>query len=74
MRAHNESATKLDCISLRALTCIARKTLTSQARYRLSTHNEARWLSWLERRPVTAEVEGSNPFRVAYINIIFSGS
>ena len=26
----------------------------------------ARWLSWLERRPVTAEVEGSNPFRVAY--------
>ena len=22
------------------------------------------WLSWLERRPVTAEVEGSNPFRV----------
>ena len=23
------------------------------------------WLSWLERRPVTAEVEGSNPFRVA---------
>ena len=25
----------------------------------------ARWLSWLERRPVTAEVVGSNPFRVA---------
>ena len=25
----------------------------------------ARWLSLLERRPVTAEVEGSNPFRVA---------
>ena len=25
----------------------------------------ARWLSWLERRPVTAEVKGSNPFRVA---------
>ena len=24
----------------------------------------AQWLSWLERRPVTAEVEGSNPFRV----------
>ena len=24
----------------------------------------ARWLSWLERRPVTAEVDGSNPFRV----------
>ena len=27
----------------------------------------ARWLSWLERRPVTAEVDGSNPFRVADI-------
>ena len=27
----------------------------------------ARWLSWLERRPVTAEVEGSSPFRVACI-------
>ena len=25
----------------------------------------AQWLSWLERRPVTAEVKGSNPFRVA---------
>ena len=24
----------------------------------------ARWLSWLERRPVTAEVVGSNPIRV----------
>ena len=27
----------------------------------------AQWLRWLERRPVTAEVEGSSPFRVAYI-------
>ena len=27
----------------------------------------ARWLSWLERRPVTAEVEGSSPFWVVYI-------
>ena len=27
----------------------------------------ARWLSWLERRPVTAEVVGSNPIRVVYI-------
>ena len=27
----------------------------------------ARWLSWLERRPVTAEVVGSSPIRVAYI-------
>ena len=25
----------------------------------------ARWLSWLERRPVTAEVVGSIPIRVA---------
>ena len=25
----------------------------------------ARWLSWLERRPVTAEVVGSSPIRVA---------
>ena len=34
----------------------------------------ARWLSWLERRPVTAEVKGSNPFRVAYNWIIvYSG-
>lgn len=24
----------------------------------------AQWLSWLERRPVTAEVEGSSPFWV----------
>ena len=28
----------------------------------------ARWLSWLERRPVTAEVVGSNPIRVVYKN------
>ena len=25
------------------------------------------WLSWLERRPVTAEVVGSNPIRVVFI-------
>ncbi len=25
---------------------------------------QARWLSWLERRPVTAEVVGSSPIRV----------
>ena len=24
------------------------------------------WLSWLERRPVTAEVVGSNPIRVVF--------
>ena len=28
------------------------------------TSVSARWLSWLERRPVTAEVMGSNPIRV----------
>ena len=28
------------------------------------TFNMAQWLSWLERRPVTAEVEGSSPFWV----------
>ena len=29
--------------------------------------DQAWWLSWLERRPVTAEVVGSNPIRVASI-------
>ena len=29
------------------------------------------WLSWLERRPVTAEVVGSNPIRVAQFNRFF---
>ena len=29
----------------------------------------ARWLSWLERRPVTAEVVGSSPIRVAFLFI-----
>ena len=32
----------------------------------------ARWLSWLERRPVTAEVVGSSPIRVAYIRDLSS--
>ncbi len=27
----------------------------------------SQWLSWLERRPVTAEVDGSSPFRVVCI-------
>ena len=27
------------------------------------------WLSWLERRPVTAEVVGSNPIRVVFHKI-----
>ena len=34
----------------------------------------AQWLSWLERRPVTAEVESSSLFRVAAVltaNLIF---
>ena len=33
----------------------------------------ARWLSWLERRPVTAEVVGSNPIRVACESKIIYG-
>ena len=28
------------------------------------------WLSWLERRPVTAEVDGSSPFWVVFNGII----
>ena len=31
------------------------------------------WLSWLERRPVTAEVVGSNPIRVACESKIIYG-
>ena len=27
----------------------------------------AQWFSWLERQPVTLEVEGSSPFRVAIL-------
>ena len=30
----------------------------------------ARWLSWLERRPVTAEVVGSNPIRVVWLFVL----
>ena len=33
---------------------------------RVYTLNKAQWLSWLERRPVTAEVEGSSPFWVVW--------
>ena len=29
----------------------------------------AQWLSWLERRPVTAEVVGSSPIWVVFIKI-----
>ena len=31
--------------------------------------NKARWLSWLERRPVTAEVTGSSPVWVVSLKI-----
>ena len=33
-------------------------------------NNMAQWLSWLERRPVTAEVEGSSPFWVVLYGIL----
>ena len=33
----------------------------------------ARWLSWLERRPVTAEVVGSSPIRVACTASAYAG-
>ena len=33
---------------------------------KVQTFNKAQWLSWLERRPVTAEVDGSSPFWVVY--------
>ena len=32
--------------------------------------NKAQWLSWLERRPVTAEVVGSSPIRVAIYAVV----
>ena len=35
---------------------------------RIDICNMARWLSWLERRPVTAEVVGSSPIRVAEVS------
>ena len=34
----------------------------------------ASWLSWLERRPVTAEVEGSSPSGVVFNQIFNVGS
>ena len=33
----------------------------------------AYWLSWLERRPVTAEVEGSSPFWVVLWDLSSAG-
>ena len=37
--------------------------------------NKAQWLSWLERRPVTAEVESSSLFWVVFKEkkIVYSG-
>ena len=35
----------------------------------LKVYHMAWWLSWLERRPVTAEVVGSNPIRVVSLII-----
>ena len=32
----------------------------------------AQWLSWLERRPVTAEVVGSSPIWVVQLNDMFN--
>ena len=37
-----------------------------------SVNTMAQWLSWLERRPVTAEVEGSSPFWVVVINNVYN--
>ena len=34
---------------------------------RVYSFSLAQWLSWLERRPVTAEVEGSSPFWVVTV-------
>ena len=33
----------------------------------------AEWFSWLERRPVTPEVEGSSPFSVAIMPLLTRG-
>ena len=35
---------------------------------------KAQWLSWLERRPVTAEVVGSSPIWVAFERPVFAQS
>ena len=34
----------------------------------------AQWLSWLERRPVTAEVTGSSPVWVVCSESVYAGS
>lgn len=38
---------------------------TCDAVSRSTQHSKALWRSWLARRPVTAEVAGSSPVRVA---------
>ena len=40
------------------------KILKSICSFEGTIDTMAQWLSWLERRPVTAEVEGSSPYRV----------
>ena len=48
----------------------SRHFFCSKARYILCLIYKARWLSWLERRPVTAEVMGSSPIRVVLLQNI----
>ena len=36
----------------------------------MKVHFKAQWLSWLERRPVTAEVAGSSPAWVAFLTFL----
>ena len=43
-----------------------KKSCMMYAVFWVQTRKTARWLSWLERRPVTAEVVGSNPIRVVF--------
>ncbi len=40
---------------------------TGSHRYAVPPISKAQWLSWLERRPVTAEVTGSSPVWVVNI-------
>ena len=42
-----------------------------KALYEVGTSLMAQWLSWLERRPVTAEVTGSSPVWVVYAGPLF---
>lgn len=58
------------------LSCIGKGSLNHRAQRRLHSQdsesrkvNKALWRSWLARRPVTAEVAGSSPVRVAKQNL-----